>query len=203
MKIRILRIIASVNPRGGGPIEGLLQQARAQAKYGIATEVASLDDPETPYVKAFPLPMHALGGGRVMPVGWKRVLPWVHYGYTPAFAPWLKAHAGEYDLVVVEGLWNYATMAARRGLAGGSTPYVVFTHGMLDPWFRKTYPLKNAAKQFLWLFNEGPLLRHAKFVLFTTEEERIVSRGAFFPYRVAERVVGFGCSDISGDAAAR
>ncbi|MGY4344971.1 glycosyltransferase involved in cell wall biosynthesis [Bradyrhizobium sp. GM7.3] len=84
-------------------------------------------------------------------------------------------------------------------LPGAGVPYFVFTHGMLDPWFQKQYPVKAAFKQLSWLFNEGPLLRNANGVLFTCEEERLLARDAFWPYRVHEFVVGYGTSDVTGN----
>ena len=143
--MKILRIIASVDPSGGGPIEGLLQQAEVMTRQGTETHVASLDDPAAEWVRTCPVQVFALGKKRRD--DWRRRLPWVHYGYSPAFVPWLKVHVKEYDVVLVDGLWNYATMGARRVLVTGSVSYAVFTHGMLDPWFRKTYPLKNVLKQ--------------------------------------------------------
>jgi glycosyltransferase involved in cell wall biosynthesis len=165
----------------------------------LVTHIASLDPPDAPYVAASPVTTHALGE-RAAPSGWRGKLPWRRYGYQPSFVPWLKANAERYDVVVVDGLWNYATFGARRVLVGAGVPYVVFTHGMLDPWFKRTYPMKGLLKQLFWLFCEGPLLNNARAVLFTTEEERVVSRNAFAPYRVRERVVGFGTADIAGDA---
>jgi glycosyltransferase involved in cell wall biosynthesis len=100
-------------------------------------------------------------------------------------------------------LWNYTAFGASRGLRGAGVPYFVFTHGMLDPWFKKTYPIKNIAKQIFWWFSEGPLLHGAHAVLFTTEEERVTAKGAFWPYRLAERVVGYGTADASGEPAAQ
>ena len=79
---------------------------------------------------------------------------------------------------------------------GSRVPYFVFTHGQLDPWFREYYPIKHVAKQLFWLFSEGPLLRHARAVLFTTEEERLLTRNAFWPYRVREHVIGYGTADV-------
>jgi glycosyltransferase involved in cell wall biosynthesis len=109
-------------------------------------------------------------------------------------------------MVVVNSLWNYATRMARLSLVGSGVPYVVYPHGMLDPWFRGRYPLKHAAKQLLWWFNEGVLLRHADRVLFTCEEERLLARTTFFPYRVNEHVIAYGAGfpppAAPGDAAA-
>ena len=100
--------------------------------------------------------------------------------------------------MIVNGLWNYTALAALRALRGSRVPYFVFTHGQLDPWFRQFYPIKHAAKQLFWLFSEGQLLRHARAVLFTTEEEKLLTHNAFWPYRVREHVIGFGTADVAG-----
>lgn len=193
--MKVLRIIKSVNPGGGGPIEGLLQQATRLAEEGVVTEVVCLDDPAADHVVSFPFKVHALG----VPHGTAGFNPLRRYGYSAAFVPWLKAHLPEYDVAVVHGLWNYANFGARRALVGGPTPYVVFSHGMLDPWFKKHDPLKAAAKQAFWLFNEGPLVNNASFLLFTTDEEMRLAKNAFLPYHPQERVVAYGTSDIMGE----
>ncbi|MBB4396210.1 glycosyltransferase involved in cell wall biosynthesis [Bradyrhizobium sp. ERR14] len=149
-------------------------------------------------MKEFPLPVFALGERSLQARQRLSWLPWVRYGYTKRMAPWLKARARNYDVVVINGIWNYCAAAARQSLSA-DIPYYVFTHGMLDPWFRKRYPLKSAFKQLSWWINEGPLLAKARAVLFTTEEERVRARNAFWPYRVKEFVVGYGTTDELGD----
>lgn len=119
-----------------------------------------------------------------------------HYGHAPRAIPWLRQNLPNYDAVIVSGLWNYASYAARRSLLGSGVPYVVFPHGMLDPWFRQTYPAKHIGKQISWLANEGTLLKGAHSVLFTSEEERLRSRRSFLPYRLSERVVSYGAVDL-------
>ncbi|NBW08022.1 MAG: glycosyltransferase [Caulobacteraceae bacterium] len=185
--MRLLHIINSVNPVSGGPIEGVFRQDGATRDLGLR-EVLSLDHPDDPWVAASPIKVHAMGG-RKAKGGFLG-----HYGYSPDMAPWLKAHVGDYDAVIVNGLWNYATFAAARVLPHAGVPYFVFTHGMMDPWFRRTYPLKNLAKQGFWQVCEGPLTRGAKAVLFTTEEEKLLARGEFWGSRYKEQVVGYGTS---------
>lgn len=193
MRLR-LRVIAGVDPRQGGPIEGIRQQAPFHASAGIEEHVVCLDPPDAPWVKDFPLKVFACGERMgAAPSG--TVYPWHRYGYSPAFIPWLKANVRNYDVVTVHGLWNFATMGARAALVGAGVPYLVMTHGMLDPWFKRNFPVKGAMKQALWWFNEGPLLNNARAVLFTSEEERILARGSFTPYRLKERVVAYGTSD--------
>lgn len=65
---------------------------------------------------------------------------------------------------------------------------------MLDPWFRKTYPLKHLAKQIFWWLGDGGAINNANAVLFTCEEERQQAREAFWPYHPRELIVPFGSS---------
>lgn len=196
-QVRVLEIIASVDPRYGGAIEGLLRQAEARRAFGVETNIVCLDAPGDPWVTECPVPTFAIGTGEIgrptTPLNWL----WTHYCYAPEFVPWLKRHIGGYDIAVVNGLWNYAVLGARRALPRSGIPYVVFAHGMLDPWARGG--LKHAMKQALWMFCEGPLLRQANAVLFTAEDEMIRARSTFWPYRANERIVGYGTADITGD----
>jgi glycosyltransferase involved in cell wall biosynthesis len=195
--VRVLEIIASVDPREGGAIEGLLRQAEARHAFGLETDILCLDSPEDEWVTQCPVPTFALGSGKrcgpTTSLNWL----WTRYGYAPDYVPWLQAHVGDYDIVVVNGLWNYSVFGARQVLPSSGIPYVVFAHGMLDPWTRSS--LKHAVKQLLWLFCEGPLLMRAKAVLFTAEDEMTRARNNFWPYRVNERIVGYGTADIGGE----
>jgi glycosyltransferase involved in cell wall biosynthesis len=77
-------------------------------------------------------------------------------------------------------------------LGKAATPYFVLPHGMLDPWFNRTYPLKHLKKMLYWPWAEYRVLRDAKAVLFTSEEERRLARKSFAPYRCNEVVVNYG-----------
>jgi glycosyltransferase involved in cell wall biosynthesis len=195
--MRILEIIGSVDPRHGGAIEGLLRQSRVRASRGMQTHISSLDGPTAPWVLGCPVQTFGLGSGAQIGRG----LPWQRYGYTPRFVPWLRQHVTDYDVVVVNGLWNYSSLASRRVLPSTAVPYVVFPHGMLDPWFRTNDRVKHVGKQIFWLASEGPLLANARAVLFTTEAEMARAQDAFWPYHVDGRVVGYGTADIEGDPA--
>jgi glycosyltransferase involved in cell wall biosynthesis len=185
--VKILHVISSADPRFGGPIEGIKQIAQVQRMQGHEIEIASTDDPEDDMVKALPLKVHALGPSRT------------RYRYAPRFVPWLRAHARNYDAVIVNGLWQYTTYAVRQALHGTSTPYFVFTHGMLDPWFKHTYPLKHVKKWLFWPWADYRVLRDAAAVFFTCEEERQLARLSFWLYRCNEVVVNFGTSMPEGN----
>ena len=192
--MRILRLIASADPRDGGPIEGARRVAEIWARQGHVQDMLTLDAPGEQHLTDYP--------GRIIQIGPPLGRgPLNRYRYSTQMVPWLKAHVGEYDAVIVSGLWRYLARGAMKGLAGGSVPYFVFTHGMLDPWFRRSAPLKHWVKQLSWWWAEGRLLANARAVLFTTEEEKRQAEGAFWPYRVNGAVVNYGTRDIGGDPA--
>jgi glycosyltransferase involved in cell wall biosynthesis len=187
MSFRILHCIASVNPVSGGPIEGVKQLSAVNQRQGHTVEVVSLDDPASPWVKNCPLKCHAMGPGLS------------GYAYSSKLVPWLKAHRSNYDVVIVNGIWQYHSLAVWRALQGTPTPYFVYTHGMMDPWFKRTYPLKHVKKWLYWPWAEYRVLRDATAVLFTCEDERRLARQSFWLYRADEYVVNYGTSAPPGD----
>jgi glycosyltransferase involved in cell wall biosynthesis len=178
--MKILRSTHTVNPARGGPIESIRQSSAALIRRGHSVEIISLDAPDDPWVREMPLPVHALGPGRGS------------YGYLPRFSDWIRARRSEYDAVIVHGLWQYSSFGVWRSVAGTSTPYFVFPHGMLDPWFKRAYPLKHLKKLLYWPWGEYRVLRDAAAVLFTSEEERQLARESFALYKCKEVVVNYG-----------
>ncbi|WP_395067079.1 glycosyltransferase [Paraburkholderia silvatlantica] len=185
--MKILHLVSTVDPRSGGPIEGVRQSGLAMTALDHQIEVASLDPIDAPYVREFPLPLHALGPCRG------------HYGYCAGYVPWLRANARRFDAAIVHGLWQYHGFGAWRALRHAQVPYYVYTHGMLDPWFKTTYPLKHLKKWTYWPWADFRVLRDAAAVIFTTDEERLLARESFWLYRVNERVVPFGTNAPNED----
>ena len=95
------------------------------------------------------------------------------------------------EWIIAHGLWQWP---GRRAQALGNR-YLVYPHGMLDPWFKKTFLLKHLKKQFYWWLKQGSILRDADAVCFTTEEERLLAQKTFFPYRAKEVVTGLGVTE--------
>jgi glycosyltransferase involved in cell wall biosynthesis len=185
--MNILHIISSVNPIGGGPIEGIKQLGSTLTSQGHRVEVASLDPPGAPWVAQCALPVHPLGPTRL------------GYAFSPRMIPWLRETRSHYDAVIVNGIWQFHSFATWQALRRSSTPYVLFTHGMLDPWFKRQYPLKHLKKWMYWPWAEYRVLRDAQAVLFTCEEERILARQSFWLYRCNEVVVSYGTAQPTGD----
>lgn len=188
--VRILHIIPTTNPSYGGPVEGVRQYGQKALAMGHSIEILCLDSAEDPHIAKYPLKVHAIGPSQGK------------YSYNKRLKPWLDKHHGAYDAIVINGLWMYHSFGAWRSLRKSKKPYFVFTHGMLDPWFKRTYPLKHLKKWLYWPWAEYRVLRDAAGVLFTCEQERLLARESFWLYKAKESVVNYGAgSPPDGDLA--
>jgi len=184
MPLRILHIVQSVNPAGGGPIEAARQLSIADHRFGHSLEIASLDPPGAPYLGFPAVPVTPL----------RRA--WFDHLFPFSLYRWIHTHHCEYDAVVVNGIWDFHLLAAYLAVRGSTTPFLVYPHGMLDPWFRYRYPLKHLKKWLFWPWAIYPPLRDADAVCFTCEQERRLARQSFWLYRCNEVVVGLGTEGI-------
>ena len=185
----------TLHPSVGGVAAAVLALSRGLARRGHKLDVVVLDEPDVVAAVADRGPadnitMHALGSGLT------------NYRYSHTLWPWLRQHGGDYDHVIVNGIWQYLSFAAWRRYAGSSVPYYVFPHGMLDPWFKETFPLKHLKKWLYWPWAEYRVLRDAAAVIFTSEEERFQARKSFWLYRCREKVspLGVEAPPISSNA---
>lgn len=196
--MKLLHIIASANPADGGAIEGVRRLGDSLRALGHQQELLTLDHRSAPFVKTFPAPVHAMGPAPTRGTSrLTRLRRWARL--SPEALGWLRCNLAGYDGVIVDGLWNYATHIARRVLPGSGVPYIVFPHGMLDPWFAGQYRWKHRAKSILWRVNEGPLLAHAHAAAFTTRQELALARSGWSPWRSRDVVVGYGTAAPPAD----
>ncbi len=178
--MRLLNVIRSVDPASGGMAEGLRQSVLATRAMGHDEEVLTLDAPHEDFVRSFPATTHAIGPAAGL------------YGHSARLVPWLRDNAPLYDAVVVHGLWQFHSLAVHRALRGGPVPYFIYPHGMLDPWFKRHYPLKHLKKWLYWPWADYRVLRDAAAVLFTAAEEAKLAAQSFWLYRAKPAVVGYG-----------
>ncbi len=187
--MRVLHIIGTLNPESGGPAAAVatLNKFRAQ---GSVNEVVTLDDPGASFLRELDFRIAALGPTRT------------RYGYNAALVPWLRANGDHFDGVVVHGLWQYCGYAARK-VFGGGKPYMVFAHGMLDPYFKRAFPWKHLKKWVYWALVEYWVLRGAYRVLFTCAEEERLARQSFWLHSWTSHIVTLGASVPKGEDEAR
>jgi len=101
--------------------------------------------------------------------------------------------------IIAHGLWQWPSYQAYRNYKQNGLSYLLFPHGMLDPWFKKTYWIKHLKKQVYWWLREFKSFSHANAICFTTDEECVLARNTFFPYRCNEVVTGLGVKSPPSD----
>ncbi len=179
--MRILKTVHSLDPAAGGVATAVDALSRAEITLGHSVEVACLDDPASLWLAGRPYGVHAFRPKFLR-----------SYGYCPAFAAWLGQNAGRFDVMTVEGLWQYHGPIVRNLALRAKIPYVVYPHGMLDPWFQRAYPAKHRKKMVYWKLCGHKVLRDARAVAFTTEEEMRLAQNSFQPWQARSVISPLG-----------
>ena len=188
--MKLLHVIPSLSPATGGPAEALRQLVPNYPELGVSAEIVCLDAPDSGWIPSFAAPIHALN--------WRGS----KYGRSPQLRAWLAANVSRFDGVVAHALWSYPALAVSRAARKQNVPYAVFTHGMLDPWFQRRYPLKHLKKRLYWPI-QYPVLRDAKAVLFTSRLESELAPQSFRPHQWTSLVVPYGTNGPPPDEAAQ
>lgn len=179
--MNILQVIPTLNPTAGGPVEGLIQQGIEMARHGHNVQTLCLDAPGSPLDER-------LASTAVYMIG----PAYLKYSFAPRLEPWLREHGHKYDVIIIHGMWTFHGYCVAKVARQLGVHYVIFLHGMLDPWFARQYPLKHLKKWLYWPWAEYRTLRDARLVLFTTAEEQLLARQSFWLYKARERLVGYG-----------
>ncbi len=176
--MHILHIISTLDPAAGGPAEGV-RLLLSQTSDGCTGEVVTLDAPDAECLRDLPFPAYGLGPIRSV------------YGYHRHLYPWLRTNRDRFDGFLLNGMWQYCGLATMLA-AGKHTSYMVFAHGMLDPYFKRRFPMKHLKKLPYWYMVEFWVLRRAFRVLFTTATERELARQSFAFSSWKSEIVPYG-----------
>lgn len=185
--MRLLHVIPTLNPTYGGPLEAMKTSCRHIARMGIDNEVLTLDPPDSHHLDYTEIPVHGLGPA------------YTRWAYAPRLRAWLEQNHRRFDAVILHVIWKYPIYVAWSVLRKTATPYYVFIHGSLDPWFKRRYPHKHLIKWLFWPWGPYRALRDARAVLFTAEQEKELARKTFWPYRCNEIVVTLGTEPPATD----
>jgi glycosyltransferase involved in cell wall biosynthesis len=178
-----LNVTSSIDPAAGGVSESILRLSKAVMNLGHEVEIVSVDAPDSAWKTSLQVPVHMKGPARGP------------LEYSRDFNQWLVENSGRFDAIISHGLWRFNSRATRLAARSAGRPYFVFPHGMLDPWFKRYYPVKHLKKCVFWWLTEYSVLRDARAVLFTCKEELLLARESFRPYKCVERVVPLGTGE--------
>ena len=93
--MKVLRVITSMNPKTGGPCQGIRNVNPFIKQLGTEVEVVCLDNAEEEYATKDDFTIHKIGKGKTS------------YQYQPLLYKWLIKNALSYDVVMVHGLWQH------------------------------------------------------------------------------------------------
>lgn len=179
-----------MDPKSGGPCQGIRNTTEALSLQGVKNEVVCVDSPDAQYLGNDTFPIHALGPANNF------------WAYSAKLFRWLIDNINRFDAVIVHGLWLYPSHAVRiamkeisKSTDSKKIPWFVMPHGMLDPYFQNApdRKIKAIRNKYYWKVIENKVVESATGLLFTCEEELLLAKQAFEPYKPkAELNVGYG-----------
>jgi glycosyltransferase involved in cell wall biosynthesis len=181
--MRILHIIDSFSPATGGPPEAVRQLIKAACAAGTEVEAVCLDNPRAEFLSGIACKVHPLDQSF-----------WGRYAFSPRLWRWLHANAGRFDGMVMNGVWTFPGVALLFAARRARRPYGIYSHGALDPWFNRQYPIKHLKKLLYWPVQYA-ILRGARAVFFTTRTERDLAKTSFRPNRWKSVVAPIGITE--------
>ena len=177
-KKKVLRIIATLNPEYGGPINAIIHSSQALIKKGIKVDILTCDSKKVSYIKNKDITIHNLGPSLMG-----------RYGFSLKLFFWLKKNKKNYDTFLIHGLWQFIGLCARFLLGNN---YYIFIHGQLDPFFKYNF-FKLLKKKIYWKLIEKKNLLNARSILLTSEGEKNSLKNTFVDMKgIKKKVVNYG-----------
>ena len=155
MHYKILSIIDSLNPKDGGPSHSLFDIALSNKQNNIQHDILYIVKKQK---------INDLSGIKIIALNDSIF----KYGISLRLIFWLYQNKNNYNLFIIHGLWQFITLLSRIIIPN---KYLVFTHGMLDPYF-KSEKFKSFKKKIYWNIFEKKNLLKAKFVLLNSIKEK-------------------------------
>lgn len=181
MKFKILHVINTCDPASGGPVEGLKQLYKSYKKNKIHCEILSSDTIQKAKKFQYGLPLINATGPSI-----------TKFNFNPKLIKWLKTNIYRFDHIIINGIWLYHNYAVWKIASKTNTPYSIFPHGALDPWFKKKYPIKNFIKNIIWHLIQKKVFKSAKSIFFTTDLEKNLANKTFNFKDIHSKTIGYG-----------
>ena len=176
-KIKVLRIIQTLNPSYGGPANTIIGNSTALVKNGFKVDILTYDSKNISYVKSNKIKIYNKGPG------------YGKYSFSINLFLWLLKNRKNYDYFIIHGIWHFSSLISRILLKNN---YFVFLHGGLDPYFSKNF-FKKIKKIIYWNLIEKKNLLDCKSLLLTSNhEKKLLDRTFVNTNKIIKNVVGYG-----------
>lgn len=152
----ILRIITTLDPRYGGPRNGVIESSKSLIKKGFNVDIVTIDR------KKINLKIKNL-----------RVINFSNffgsnYRFSFELIFWLYKNKNNYKYIIIHSIWQFPTLLARFMI---KNRYFVYLHGSLDPYFSTEF-FKKLKKQIYWYLFEYKNLQKSISVILTSNGEK-------------------------------
>lgn len=195
--MRVLHVIPSVSFAHGGPSHAIRKIEKVLISRGVQVETATTDD-DGPGRRFAHGDMAVDDSGAIRHYFPKRS---EFYKVAPAFARWFFTHAGDYDVIHIHALFSFTSIAAAWSARRAGVPYIIRPLGTLAAYGRTRRRPWLKRMSLRWI--EGPLLRDAAAVHFTSEHEQREAEECGVPMRGVVIPLGIETQAVSDDSLVR
>src|SRR3990172_13173638 len=119
--MKVLHVISSLASKRGGTVELVRTLSAALLGQGCSVTIVSLDEDRDISTLPRGISHVALGRPRLN----------IRYSFSLRLLDWLSCNARAFDVVIVHGIWQFASLAALIRLPALGVPYVIYAHRML------------------------------------------------------------------------
>ena len=176
-KIKILRIITSLNPKYGGPSRATVESSLNLVKQGFEVHILTRDQSNSNFFKD--KNVKVFNKGSYLKI----------YDFNLRLLFWFLKNRVNYEKIIVHGIWEFNTFLVR---IFSKKKYYVFAHGQLDPFFA-TQKFKKIKKQIYWyLFERKNLLLSKALILTSLIEKKLLDKTFVNTKGITKKVISYG-----------
>ena len=155
-KIKLLRIISTIDPNYGGPVKATIDNSIALSNNGFKVDILTCDSIKSNFYKSNKLKIINKGPAF-----------FGNFWFSPSLFFWLLKNKKKYDFFIIHGIWDFKNLVARLLL---NKKYSVFVHGSLHPAQKKGF-FNRIKKQIYWKLIERRNLLSSRSILLTSSGE--------------------------------
>lgn len=196
--MRLLHVIPSVAAAHGGPSRAIVLMEKALVALGVSVTTATTDD-DGPGRHLVCTVSRAVADG--LTARWYFHKNTEFYKCAWKFVPWVRHAVRQFDVVHIHALFSFTSIVAAWAARRAGVPYIIRPLGTLTnygrtqrrPWLKRL--------SLKWI--EGPLLRDAAAVHFTSLDEQREAAECGVPMRGVVIPLGIEASAATDDALVR
>ena len=177
--MKILHLLSSIRPESGGPVTAVKDLSDNFTLTGDEITICTSSVPKT---NIFNKSVNIVYISQ----------SYTSYRLSLSLLIWLYQNVRFYDVVIVNGIWQFQSLAIYLISHFYNVKYFIFPHGMLDPHLKELSFLKHFKKWIYWYCIESRVCKRAKNVIFTTQEEANLAKSGFFSDNIKYEIMKYG-----------